>query len=74
MTHDSDCSLHNGPALPVGPCDCSVAYPQLSRQAIKLLKQIRTGQWPGGALIGMRELIDAGFVKVLPYISEENPS
>lgn len=21
--HDSDCALHNAPALPVGPCDCS---------------------------------------------------
>lgn len=23
--HDSDCSTHNAPALPVGPCDCSVS-------------------------------------------------
>jgi hypothetical protein len=22
-THDSDCALHNAPALPVGPCNCS---------------------------------------------------
>jgi hypothetical protein len=22
--HDSDCAVHNAPALPVGPCDCSV--------------------------------------------------
>lgn len=22
--HDSDCSTHNAPALPVGPCDCSM--------------------------------------------------
>ena len=22
ILHDSDCSLHNAPALPVGPCDC----------------------------------------------------
>ena len=21
--HDSDCAVHNGPALPVGPCNCS---------------------------------------------------
>jgi hypothetical protein len=25
--HDSDCALHNAPALPVGPCDCSVKTP-----------------------------------------------
>ena len=25
--HDSDCSVHNGDALPVGPCDCSLATP-----------------------------------------------
>ena len=23
--HDSDCSVHNGDALPEGPCDCSAA-------------------------------------------------
>lgn len=22
IQHMSDCSVHNGPALPVGPCDC----------------------------------------------------
>lgn len=22
VQHASDCALHNGPALPVGPCDC----------------------------------------------------
>ena len=27
--HDSDCSVHNGDALPVGPCDCSLAAPPL---------------------------------------------
>lgn len=25
VIHDSDCALHNAPALPVGPCDCSVS-------------------------------------------------
>lgn len=25
VQHDSDCARHNGPALPVGPCDCSVS-------------------------------------------------
>ena len=24
--HDSDCSVHNGDALPVGPCDCSQTF------------------------------------------------
>ena len=24
--HDSDCSVHNGKALPVGPCDCSQIF------------------------------------------------
>lgn len=23
--HLSDCAVHNGPALPVGPCDCGAA-------------------------------------------------
>jgi hypothetical protein len=22
--HDSDCAVHNAPALPIGPCDCSM--------------------------------------------------
>lgn len=25
--HDSDCAVHNAPALPVGPCDCSLSEP-----------------------------------------------
>lgn len=25
VVHDSDCALHNGPALRAGPCDCSVS-------------------------------------------------
>ena len=24
--HDSDCAIHNGDALPVGPCDCSQTF------------------------------------------------
>ena len=24
IVHESDCTLHNAPALPVGPCDCGV--------------------------------------------------
>ena len=31
--HSSDCALHNGPALPVGPCNC-----YLSRIAAALFK------------------------------------
>lgn len=23
--HDSDCATNNGPALPAGPCDCSLS-------------------------------------------------
>lgn len=23
--HDSDCAVHNGPALEAGPCDCSLS-------------------------------------------------
>jgi hypothetical protein len=23
--HDSDCAVHNAPALPAGPCDCAAA-------------------------------------------------
>jgi hypothetical protein len=25
--HWSDCAVHNGPALPVGPCDCGASSP-----------------------------------------------
>jgi hypothetical protein len=25
IIHDSDCSVNNAPALPVGPCDCGAA-------------------------------------------------
>ena len=33
ITHDSDCSLHNEPAIPNGPCDCSARF-QVALQAI----------------------------------------
>lgn len=41
--HKSDCALHNGPALPVGPCDCGAselmqrAFEEASRPLIKFL-------------------------------------
>jgi hypothetical protein len=51
--HDSDCSVHNGDALPVGPCDCSLAtlpvqpaesaqtfYQPAATEAIKILKSL----------------------------------
>lgn len=31
--HDSDCAVHNAPALPVGPCDCSLANAEPQAQA-----------------------------------------
>ena len=27
LQHDSDCALHNEPAMPNGPCDCSANVP-----------------------------------------------
>jgi hypothetical protein len=27
VIHDSDCALHNAPAFPIGPCNCSVSKP-----------------------------------------------
>lgn len=33
ITHDSDCSLHNEPAMPNGPCDCSARF-QVALQEI----------------------------------------
>lgn len=26
--HDSDCAIHNGPALEAGPCDCGMSKSQ----------------------------------------------
>ena len=40
--HDSDCSVHNGDALPVGPCDCSLATPPL---VVGLTKQAEPVAW-----------------------------
>jgi hypothetical protein len=30
--HDSDCAVHNAPAYPVGPCDCSVAQAEPAKE------------------------------------------
>ena len=42
--HDSDCSVHNGDALPVGPCDCSLATPPVyqpaANEAVEILKSL----------------------------------
>lgn len=27
IRHRSDCAVHNGPALPAGPCDCGATKP-----------------------------------------------
>lgn len=40
IIHDSDCALHNAPALPVGECDCTVA-------ALKAALQKIAGMHPG---------------------------
>ncbi|MDX4958015.1 hypothetical protein [Delftia acidovorans] len=32
-SHDSDCAVHNEPAMPAGPCDCS-------RKAVKVLGEV----------------------------------
>ena len=32
--HDSDCAIHNAPALPVGPCDCSLSEASYSMDEI----------------------------------------
>jgi cytochrome c-type biogenesis protein CcmH/NrfF len=42
--HDSDCSVHNGDALPVGPCDCSLATPPVyqpaANEAVEILQSL----------------------------------
>jgi type V secretory pathway adhesin AidA len=42
--HDSDCSVHNGDALPVGPCDCSLATPPMyqpaANEAVEILMSL----------------------------------
>lgn len=43
--HDSDCSLHNEPAFPAGPCDCSVSATHPSP--------------PEGMVGGWKQLIEA---------------
>jgi hypothetical protein len=35
VTHASDCSLHNAPALPVGPCDCGGIDEQSETEALR---------------------------------------
>lgn len=45
--HASDCSLHNAPALPVGPCDCWVAaspLPPVDRRRQALAALARDGR------------------------------
>ena len=41
--HDSDCSVHNGDALPVGPCDCSLAAPPLPVQEPVSMRMPKVG-------------------------------
>lgn len=36
--HKSDCALHNGPALPVGPCDCGATQAEFERLARPLIE------------------------------------
>lgn len=42
QVHDSDCALHNMPAMPNGPCDCSLSgRPQSPSLVLVTLHQYR---------------------------------
>ena len=59
MQHDSDCALHNAPALPPGPCDCgAVRRARIARLRTRL-KQITPNDGDMIDLIGVvKGLID----------------
>jgi len=56
ILHDSDCAVHNMPAYPNGPCDCSVSksHPadlvgllREAREAFHQIGHMQTDDWPG---------------------------
>lgn len=44
--HDSDCAVHNAPALPVGPCDCRapIALNERDEQGRLIVRDVMTGR------------------------------
>ena len=79
--HDSDCAIHNGDALPVGPCDCSLAAPPLLVQEDSCfchsgvsLQSVSGGAAPEGYLGKVTLLIDGeyvDYVKAQPPLPEQ---
>lgn len=41
--HDSDCAVHNAPALPVGPCDCTLSEKPAQEQvaAVRAVPEVK---------------------------------
>jgi hypothetical protein len=44
--HDSDCAVHNAPALPIGPCDCSMTTAHTPDTPVSQLALVR--EWAEG--------------------------
>ena len=46
ILHDSDCAVHNAPAMPVGPCDCGVSHIEKFRTALTEIAETHIGDCP----------------------------
>lgn len=51
MAHWSSCATNNGPALPIGPCDCGGGAPEVDAQ----------NRWPDVSHIKLGPSFDADF-------------
>jgi len=59
--HDSDCSVHNGDALPEGPCDCRLAaLAQLVQETVAIV-HIKDGTLVGSHRDGSKPFPDGQY-------------
>lgn len=61
VLHDSDCAVHNAPALPVGPCDCGAEAFQ------------KSPEYEVGVKLGTAEYYRDKYKAALERIARENP-
>ncbi len=46
ILHDSDCSTHNAPAMPVGPCDCGASTLARCVEVLQEIADMHLGDCP----------------------------
>ncbi len=73
IIHDSDCSLHNEPALPKGPCDCSAKVKvdaEFFRSALQAIANMHPGDQPASSHLSEEQWLRKHIVEMRVIASD----